>query len=724
MQLQNFYAQDANGNTMPLASCALYLPGSESLATGLQDVDGEPLSNPFSADTKGLISIAAPNGFYDLAVASGTKTGRLRVMFIDVDKVAADAESANDAADVAISRTVRFLAPAAVDPVLRDDGLPLQIGDRYVNTASQVEFIYKTGGWAANDSLAAIDALEQTISSTPTPNYIPRADSSGKFDIGWLPTFIQSLLGARVRSILDKLSGIDVGLDDFTGVDMSGIADSTAGFQLALSSGAKRLTGSGTIRVTGTLQWPMGVLLEGNDQLKVVFDLPAGVDGIQVLEPTTGYKFMTGIRNTIVKSKSRGRYMFSSPRSTNIWNRQCFYDFTGLRQYDNDESLTVTANYWDRVLDIGDCKGLILAKNHGVGGFSTSDTDGTTHASRFLYVSATVGAIGIYATEYYLLSFSHPFELGDGVEGHEITGGECITCWDGLTYSNSGEEPGGFVDNVHFNASHRGIVGAKRVELTIGDISVYRSASMATHTSGWSAFDLSNCNYKVTVGNIHVVPGSSVALDDSWAVRLTNCAAHFIRIKSIDTSLQLTGAFLLDSVSGFRSDASAVEGATTFCKVLNTTFSTTDVKFLNVGASNTDATLLSVPAGFNPTGIYMERAPRGSQNSPASISLNANADFTIQPKAGITTLSISGTAVTANVVLSRVGASAGDRTRLKFVNSAATGHTISFLSGAGGTVLNIIRSGNSNRYFIEYEYNGSSWACNYLLLDLDSTLRT
>jgi hypothetical protein len=670
------------------------------------------------------------------------------------------AEAAEDSADLATARTARFMAPASTPPTLRDDGEPLQFGDRYVNTGNQAEYIYKSSGWEVNDSLVAIEALEESISVTPSANKTPRANGVGKLDIGWLPedlatdqdvqgaeektdllrsdladdpaeskgsrmvSFVQSLLGSAVRSVLDKLRSIEVGLDDFAGVDTSGVADSTAGFQLALSSGAKRLAGSGVIRITETLQWPMGVLLEGNNQLKLVFDLPAGVDGIQVLEPTAGYKFMTGIRNTVVKSKSRGRYMFSCPRSANVWNRQCFYDFTGLRQCDNDESLTVSTNYWDRVLDIGDCRELVLSKNHGVGGFLPTDTDGVTHASRFLYVSATVGAIGIYVSEYYLLSFTHPFELSDGVEGHVIGKGECITCWDGLTYSNSGDEPGGFVDCAHFNASHRGIVGSKRVELTIGDISVYRSSSMATHSSGWSAVDLSNCNYKVTVGNIHGVPGSAVALDDSWAIRLTNCAAHFIRIKSIDTSLQLTGAFLLDSVSGFRSDASAVEGATTFCKVLNTYFSTTDVKFLNVGASNTDATLLSLPAGFNPTGIYMERAPRGAQNSPASISINASADFTIQPKAGMTTLSISGTAVTANVVLSRVGASSGDRIRIKFVNSAAAGHTINFLSGAAGTVLNIIRSGNSNRYFIDYEYNGSSWACNYLTLDLDSTLRT
>lgn len=94
MELKNFYAQDANGNILPGAACSLYLPGTTTLVTGLQDATGKALANPFAADTTGLIAFAAPNGTYDLYTVMGTKTGTIRVQFIDVDKVSADAASA------------------------------------------------------------------------------------------------------------------------------------------------------------------------------------------------------------------------------------------------------------------------------------------------------------------------------------------------------------------------------------------------------------------------------------------------------------------------------------------------------------------------------------------------------------------------------------------------------------------------------------------------------
>lgn len=70
------------------------------------------------------------------------------------------AEAAQDAADLSTQRTARFLAHISTPPVIRDDGTTLQIGDRYVNTGNQAEYIYKATGWASNDSLAAIADIQ------------------------------------------------------------------------------------------------------------------------------------------------------------------------------------------------------------------------------------------------------------------------------------------------------------------------------------------------------------------------------------------------------------------------------------------------------------------------------------------------------------------------------------------------------------------------------------
>lgn len=70
------------------------------------------------------------------------------------------AQAAEDAADVAITRTARYLAPSATPPVVRDEGLPLEIGDVWFNTFEQTEYRYTDQGWRANDSLQAIADLE------------------------------------------------------------------------------------------------------------------------------------------------------------------------------------------------------------------------------------------------------------------------------------------------------------------------------------------------------------------------------------------------------------------------------------------------------------------------------------------------------------------------------------------------------------------------------------
>ena len=107
LELKNFFALDDQGNKLPDATCYLYQRGTESQANGLQKANGVAMLNPFSADSNGLIQLAAPNGLYDLRVIGGKRDYRIRVQFNDVSEdlaaanVAADrAETARDAAQV------------------------------------------------------------------------------------------------------------------------------------------------------------------------------------------------------------------------------------------------------------------------------------------------------------------------------------------------------------------------------------------------------------------------------------------------------------------------------------------------------------------------------------------------------------------------------------------------------------------------------------------------
>lgn len=81
MQIQQFAIQNNYGNILPGAYAYLYLPDTTTLASGLQDADGNALDNPLLADSNGFIQFAAPDGDYDLRVTSGGLDRTMRVQF-------------------------------------------------------------------------------------------------------------------------------------------------------------------------------------------------------------------------------------------------------------------------------------------------------------------------------------------------------------------------------------------------------------------------------------------------------------------------------------------------------------------------------------------------------------------------------------------------------------------------------------------------------------------
>lgn len=169
MELKNFYAQDANGNIIPNATCTMYLADSSTLATGLQDENGDPLPNPFTANINGLIAVAAPQGTFDLEVYRGTNTGKIRIQFIDVDQVAADATVASSSATAAAASATAASASATQAATyvanLSNTTNPL-LGSALIPTVGRVV-----------DSIAAIRAL-------------PTAGSKTAFATGYRPSIL------------------------------------------------------------------------------------------------------------------------------------------------------------------------------------------------------------------------------------------------------------------------------------------------------------------------------------------------------------------------------------------------------------------------------------------------------------------------------------------------------------------------------------------------------
>lgn len=137
MEIKNFFAQDAQGNIMPSADCYLYLPGTTTLATGLINVEGLPIANPFKASLIGQVEFGAPNGVYDLRIARGARDTTIRIQCADLLQ--------------AIENTSSILGVHATPPTTRNDGTPLQVADTYYNSTTQLSYIYKSTGWEVNN---------------------------------------------------------------------------------------------------------------------------------------------------------------------------------------------------------------------------------------------------------------------------------------------------------------------------------------------------------------------------------------------------------------------------------------------------------------------------------------------------------------------------------------------------------------------------------------------
>lgn len=115
-----------------------------------------------------LVQSAEPGEIYEVwqnvsgtAVDTGKRSISAAAVIEATEAATAAAASAQESADAATMRVARFLEPSATPPIQRDDGQPLQLGDRYLNTTDQVEYIYKASGWVANN----LDAQELASST-------------------------------------------------------------------------------------------------------------------------------------------------------------------------------------------------------------------------------------------------------------------------------------------------------------------------------------------------------------------------------------------------------------------------------------------------------------------------------------------------------------------------------------------------------------------------------
>lgn len=168
MELKTYFAQDRTGNLIPSASVSIYLTGTTILASGLTNVSGTALANPFTADADGKIQFRAPDGIYDMQVSLGSTTG-VKVTFqcVDVEQQLSDANSAADRAEAAAD-DIAGKAAVMVSGYDFDNGATLKSPKDYIYDTAKKRWLFWGGSYPAGGKVVAAGSTPESTGGIST----------------------------------------------------------------------------------------------------------------------------------------------------------------------------------------------------------------------------------------------------------------------------------------------------------------------------------------------------------------------------------------------------------------------------------------------------------------------------------------------------------------------------------------------------------------------------
>lgn len=160
-----------------------------------------------------LVQVNDPDEIYAVwqnvagtAVDTGKRSLSATAVITATEAATAAAASAQASADAATTRTARFLDPASVLPSTRDDGQPLQLGDRIILITQGIEYIYKDSGWEPNDFDPAYysepNGVTKVGNAADKRRLISDADGDGT-----------DLVGGAIKYVSAKKEGVVAGAD-------------------------------------------------------------------------------------------------------------------------------------------------------------------------------------------------------------------------------------------------------------------------------------------------------------------------------------------------------------------------------------------------------------------------------------------------------------------------------------------------------------------------------
>lgn len=213
MELKTLFATDNHGNVTPGALAYLYQAGTTTPVTGLLDVNGDPLANPFTAGADGLLQFRAVPGEYDLRITYKQLDRKIRVQFLDAADVDADAAGSADAAAAFARQRANHTGTQDVSTV---NGLPdrlaaLEQFDADLANATDPQKGAGLVGWRRSSLSSAISSVGSSLSAKPINVWEfaglitskPNPADPSTWD--WTPAFNGAIAAAAVQGGGDVL---------------------------------------------------------------------------------------------------------------------------------------------------------------------------------------------------------------------------------------------------------------------------------------------------------------------------------------------------------------------------------------------------------------------------------------------------------------------------------------------------------------------------------------